>query len=123
MGRLQSTGGAPAGAPFGRYFEFGEDSVDVEIGIPVAEPMPGLPSLSVSSPGEIGNSELPGGTVAFTVHRGNYDELPDSWAHLREWIDAKGHEVGDGPWESYVDDPHDMSDIENVRTEIVWPIG
>jgi effector-binding domain-containing protein len=122
MGRIQSSGGTPAGAPFGRYFEFQEELVDVEIGFPVAAPVADLPSLTGSPAGEIGNSELPGGRAAFTVHRGSYEGLPDTWNHLREWIDANGHEVGEGPWESYVDDPGDMSDIDNVRTEIIWPI-
>jgi effector-binding domain-containing protein len=123
MGRIQAAGAMPAGAPFGRYYEFGEDSVDVEIGIPVSAPLPDLPALAGSPAGEIGNGELPGGRVAFTVHRGSYDGLTDTWGHLREWIEEQGHAVGDGPWESYVDDPGDMSDIDNVRTEIVWPIG
>jgi effector-binding domain-containing protein len=122
MGRIQAAGGAPAGAPFGRYYTFGQESIDVEIGIPVAAPLSDLPAPGGSVPGEIGNAELPGGRVAFTVHRGSYDSLADTWGHLQEWIEANGHSFRDAPWESYVDDPGDMSDVDSVRTEILWPI-
>jgi effector-binding domain-containing protein len=123
MGRIQAVGGSPAGAPFGRYYTFGQGSIDVEIGIPVAAKLSDLPDVAGSAPGEIGNAELPGGRVAFTIHRGSYDGLADTWSHLQEWIEANGHAFRDAPWESYVDDPGDMSDIANVRTEIVWPIS
>jgi effector-binding domain-containing protein len=123
MGRIQAAGVMPAGAPFGRYYEFGEDNVDVEIGIPVSAPLPDIPPLADAAAGEIGNAELPGGRVAFTVHRGSYDGLADTWGHLREWIEEQGHVVGDGPWESYIDEPGDMSDMSNVRTEVVWPLA
>ena len=40
-GRLAASGVEIAGAPFGRYHQWGPDQVDVEIGIPVAAPPAG----------------------------------------------------------------------------------
>ncbi len=120
---IRSTGADPAGALFARYHSFGPDQVDVEIGFPVAQPLPGLPPLNAVGPGEIGSSTLPSGRVAFTIHRGPYDGLSDEYDRLHDWIHEAGFSEGQGPWEVYVDDPGDMSDMANVRTEIVWPLG
>ena len=71
---IGARGGEIGGPPFGRYHRFGPDVVDVEIGFPVAK-APDLPPLISVEPGEVGISELPGGPVARTVHRGPYDGL------------------------------------------------
>jgi effector-binding domain-containing protein len=121
--RIRSTGAEPAGPLFARYHSFGAEQVDVEIGFPVAQPLPGVSPVAEIGAGEIGSSALPAGRVAFTIHRGPYDGLSDSYDRLHDWIHAAGLSEGSGPWESYVDDPGDMSDMANVRTEIVWPVG
>jgi effector-binding domain-containing protein len=111
-----------AGAPFGRYHAFGPTVVDVEIGIPVASPPAGLPTLRSVSAGELGTSELPGGLVARTILRGPYDGLKDAYDALHEWIHAQpGVDGGDGPWESYIDDPTTVEPSQ-LRTEITWPL-
>jgi effector-binding domain-containing protein len=121
--RAQELGAEMAGAPFGRYHRFGPDAVDVEIGIPVAAAPDGLAPLASVAAGEIGASELPGGPVARTVHRGSYDGLKDAYDALHSWIHAQpGVDDGDGPWESYVDDPMSVTDQAQLRTEITWPL-
>ena len=121
-GRLAATGTAFAGAPFGRYHQWGPDNVDVEIGIPVVEPPAGLAALADVEPGEPGGSSLPGGLAGVAVHLGPYSGLPATYGVLHDWIHAQGHEEGSAPWESYVDDP-DGRDPETLRTEVVWPVG
>lgn len=120
-GRLAGAGVEFAGAPFGRYHQWGPDDVDVEIGIPVVAPPDGLPALADATPGEPGVSSLPGGLAAVTVHTGPYSGLQAAYGALHDWIHAQGRDEGDGPWESYVDDP-DGKDPAGVRTEIVWPV-
>src|SRR5688500_6520667 len=71
--RLADMGVEPAGPPYGRYHQFGPEQVDVEIGIPVSAPPPNTRPLTEAEPGELGASELPGGQVAITIHRGSYD--------------------------------------------------
>jgi effector-binding domain-containing protein len=121
--RLADLGGTPAGPPYGRYHEYGPQQADVEIGIPVIEPVANLRPLAECEPGEIGNSELPGGRAAVTVHAGGYDSLAATYDRLRDWIAAEGLEDAPGPWESYITDPSEVSDSSQLRTEVVWPLG
>jgi effector-binding domain-containing protein len=121
--QIVSLGGTPAGPPYGRYHQFGPEQVDVEIGIPVAAPVANLRPLAECEPGEMGSSELPGGEAAVLVHRGSYDTLSGAYDGLHDWIHAQGRDEGPGPWESYVDDPSEVSDPSQLRTEVVWPLG
>jgi effector-binding domain-containing protein len=120
--RLADLGVEPAGPPFGRYHQFGPDQVDVEIGIPVSAPASNLRPLAEAEPGELGASELPGGQVAITIHRGSYDGLSKTFDALHDWIHAQGRDEGSGPWESYVDDPGEVG-MEEAKTEVIWPLG
>ena len=120
--RLADMGVQPAGPPYARYHEFGPENVDVEIGIPVASPVPNVPPLADATPGEMASAELPGGQVAITVHRGSYDGLAAIYEQLHDWIHGQGHEEGPAPWESYVDDPSEV-DASDLRTEVCWPLG
>jgi effector-binding domain-containing protein len=120
--RLADIGLEPAGPPFGRYHEFGPDQVDVEIGIPLKAPASALRALAEAEAGELGASELPGGQVAITVHRGSYDNLSKTYDALHDWIHDQGRDEGPGPWESYVDDPGEVG-IDETKTEVIWPLA
>jgi effector-binding domain-containing protein len=121
--QIVNLGGETAGAPFGRYWEFGPEQVDVEVGIPVVAPVANLRPLAECQPGEMGTGELPGGQAAVTVHRGSYDDLGATYDRLHDWLHAQGHHEGPGPWEVYVDDPSEVSDNSQLRTEVIWPLG
>jgi effector-binding domain-containing protein len=119
---LMASGGAFGGAPFGRYHAWGE-TIDVEIGIPVATPIGGQPALDEIAAGEIGASELPGGPAAVAIHRGPYDSLPSTHDALRAWIASQGRIPGAACWESYIDDPGAVTDPTQLRTEVVYPLA
>lgn len=120
--RLADMGIEPAGPPYGRYHEFGPERVDVEIGIPVSAPVSNLRGYDEAEEGELFASELPGGQAAIAVHRGTYDGLKQAYEDLHDWIHGQGREEGPGPWESYVDDPGEVS-TDDLRTEVIWPLG
>jgi effector-binding domain-containing protein len=121
--QLEGLGRPPAGAPFGRYHRFGPDEADVEIGVPVAAPPPGVPPLGAGESDEIGTSELPGVAAAVVVHHGTYDTLGEAYGPFYEWIEKQGREPGTGAWESYIDDPEEVQNPATIRTEIYWPLA
>ena len=121
--RLGGAGVGPAGPPFARYHAWGGDLADVEIGFPVAQEIAGVPRLTQAAEGEVGASELPGGRVAVVVHRGPYTALGDAYGRLHDWIHAQGEDDGPGPWETYIDNPEEVADVSELRTEIRWPVA
>lgn len=121
--RVADLGGEVAGPPYGRYHAFGPEGVDVEVGIPVAAPVANLRALEECEPGEVGASELPGGRVAMAVHRGSYEGLGAAHDRLAVWMREGGHAAGEGPWESYVDDPSTAEDASELRTELFRPLA
>ncbi|HEX5630106.1 MAG TPA: GyrI-like domain-containing protein [Acidimicrobiia bacterium] len=120
---LGAAGVAPAGAPYGRYYDYGPETMDVEIGVPVAAIPPGLTAVAELPPGEVGAGLLPGVPAAVAIHVGRYQGLSAVYTGLERWMKANGHSPTGAPWEAYIDDPGDMKDMSNVRTEVVWPVG
>ena len=66
---------AAVGPPFVRYHALGETETDVEVGIPVADP--------VAGEGPITAGELPGGAVIRTWHIGSHDRLGEAYSRLQ----------------------------------------
>jgi AraC family transcriptional regulator len=122
FGRIVELGMQPAAPPYARYHEFGPEQADVEIGAGV-ETAASLPPLAESEPGALGASTLPGGRAAAVTHLGPYDRLSETYDRLNAWMREQGHEPGAAPWESYVDDPGQVADVSQLRTEICWPLA
>src|SRR4029079_3422728 len=55
-------------------------------------------------------------------HQGPYPELGRTYGQLHDWIHAQGEEDGPGPWESYLDDPEEVTDSATLRTEVLWRV-
>lgn len=74
-------------------------------------------------PPSLGETRIPAGRYARTVHRGPYNELGDVWARfLGEWLPASGHRLGGGAsYELYLNNPHDIPSSDYL-TELRIPI-
>ena len=119
---LGQHGLAPSGAPYARYAEFGPDRADVEIGVPLAEPPPGLPPLAADD--EIGATELPGGELATYLHVGPYPDLGQAYQAIESWFAESGRTPGGAPWESYVVGPDQVGqDPSRLETLVCWPVA
>jgi len=111
---LDKRGVRPAGPPFTRYHSYDGTNCEIEAGMPVAEPQPGE--------GRITAGELPGGTVAVTVHVGPYEELPVAHDAIDAWLKENGKKSRGPQWESYVTDPGKEPDPHKRQTELLWPV-
>jgi effector-binding domain-containing protein len=111
---LEGRGVHPCGPPFTCYHGYAGDEVEMESGFPVSEPQP--------EKGRIKSGELPGGTVAATVHAGPYEDLPKAHDALHEWIQDQGREPAGKQWEYYLTDPGIEPDLNTQRVELLWPV-
>jgi effector-binding domain-containing protein len=114
-------GAKPAGPPFVRYHTLGETETDLEVGVPVVEPVPGE--------GRIAVRELPGGAAITTWHIGSHDALADAYARLNVWLKEHGREADGAAWEVYTwidpgvePDPSAWPAPSEWRTQLVQPI-
>jgi effector-binding domain-containing protein len=106
-------GATPSGPPFARYYNSDPAAFDTEAGLPFTGTVTATDGARVAT--------LPGGRAAKTIHIGSYETLSKEYRRIEAWCEEHGYRVGEGPWESYVDDaattPHDK-----VRTEVFWPL-
>ncbi len=115
----QSNGVALAhAAPFARFFAMGPGLITMAPGMNTA-----AAHETVANDAGVTAETLPGGRVATTIHQGPYDQLPDAWAVMHQWIEAEGlHPGSDAPWESYITDPGEVPDPKDWKTELFWPL-
>ncbi|HEX6140885.1 MAG TPA: GyrI-like domain-containing protein [Candidatus Limnocylindria bacterium] len=112
--RVAQVGGVIAGPPYSRYYAYGPDGIDMEVGVPVAAP--------ISLDGEVEPAELPAVEAAVAIHEGSYDHLGATYDLVERWIADHGHEGTEGMWELYLTDPRAQPDPSTWRTQIVWPL-
>lgn len=104
-----------AGPPFGYYPSKPAETVEVEVGVPVAGPF--------QADGDVVPGHLPGGRVVHGMHVGPYENLAQTYEALMAWVTEQGHTLAAGMWESYLSDPQAEPDPATWRTEIFWPLA
>ena len=65
--------------------------------------------------------DLPGGTVAWLVHKGSYNELGIAYHSLFAWIQERGYQQREAMREIYMNDPTQTKEDELI-TEVILPI-
>ena len=113
MGYLQKIGSYPIGPPLSLYHNHDENAMDVEVGIPIAVPIP--------EEGRIISGKTPEGKTAYTLHIGPYETLPTAYSTIMTWMKENGKELSGPAWEIYLTGPQEESDTSKWRTEIYWP--
>lgn len=86
-----------------------DDVPNVEVGVLLDQPCP--------LTGRVVSSELPGGTAAMTVHRGDFGGVGAAHDAVLSWCAAHGHRPNGTRWEVY--GPHD-DDPAKQWTEVYW---
>jgi effector-binding domain-containing protein len=115
---LGELGENPAGMPFTMYHynlegEFDETDIDMEVAAPMASVL--------ESKGEIEAKELPGGMVAFVMHKGPYQEMGPAYEAIDDFAKENGYKYAGPPREIYYNDPNEVPPSE-LLTEIQFPI-
>jgi effector-binding domain-containing protein len=104
------------GPPLCVYPERFDEVSEGEVWVCMPAP-PGSPGA-----GKVEPYTVPGGTVAWTIHRGPYDGLGAAYAAVWGWMEENGRE-GAGPMrEVYLTDP-DSVPPEEYLTEVQWPVA
>lgn len=67
--------------------------------------------------GRVTQSALPAGQVAWTVHRGRYNELGATHDRVRQWCSEQGMALAGPRWEIYGDWREDPAELE---TEVYY---
>ena len=112
MAAAAQTGAEFAGPPFCLY----PAEVTAEFEVTVC--MPVLPGATGT--GDVPVEDVPGGTVASTLHKGSYSRLGDAYGALQAWMVANGKKPAAPCREVYVTEPDSVAEDE-MLTEIDWP--
>ena len=91
------------------------DTFDFEIGFPV--------NKAIKEEGRVKNSKLPAVKVVRSVYQGPYEGLAQAWPALQQWVRANGHGETGRFWESYLNNPNEVKDPKDYRTELNWIVG
>lgn len=111
MAYLNQVGAQPTGPAYCMYINWRTEKWRIELGIPVARPLPGA--------GEVAPSTLPSGEALTAVHIGPYDKLGDAWGALDAWANEHHIERGNHMWEVYLTDPEQVPDPAHWQTKLV----
>lgn len=112
---LGEQGQQPAGPMFSYHHRRPSDTFDFEIGFPV--------SSAIKEEGRVRNSALPAGRVVRAVYQGPYERLGDAWRALQDRVRAQELPETGRFWERYLNNPDEVKDPKDYRTELNWVIG
>jgi effector-binding domain-containing protein len=109
---LEKLGETVSDVPFVAYHNMDMQALDVEIGFPVANPLP--------EKGEIKSGLIPAGTRIFCLYRGPYGEMAPVYEEMQKWMGENGYVPAGPVYEHYYNGP-EFPESELV-TQIVMPV-
>jgi effector-binding domain-containing protein len=114
MQHAGSVGAYPSGPPFVAYHNMDMQDLDLEIGFPFAQEVPGG--------GEVVQGLIPGGKAASCLHVGPYDQIGGAYEALQSWAEANGHTLAGVAYEFYLNDPRGTAPTE-LQTQVLFPLA
>jgi effector-binding domain-containing protein len=112
-GYLEELGEQPVDVPFTAYYNLDMQDMDVEMGFPVARPLPGRDDIKAG--------EIPPGKVASYMYKGIYSEMEPVYNEIFKWIAEKGYQPKGVYYEYYYNSPDEVPDSE-LLTRIIIPL-
>ena len=103
------------GQPLCRYHVFTADKVDFETGIPVAK-------LPESTDGNFTGNIIAPGRAVVAVHKGSYENLPETYEEIKKFIKAKHLSPTGDMWEVYDTDASMEPDTSQWTTNVYLKI-
>lgn len=104
----------PAGPPFVAYYNMDMDNLDVEMGFPVDDVVPGEHDMC---PGEIEE-----GRVVSCMYEGSYEGMVKVYDAMNEYIREKGFVAKGMAYETYYNSPEDVKSSDELLTRIDLPV-
>ena len=114
MAHVEAGSSQFAGPPFCLYPEPPGDDFAIVLCVPVA------PGAKAGEGVEL--EEIPGGTVAATLHKGPYSSMEETYRAMEVWMTANGRRPAGPPREVYLNDPMSVPESE-LLTEVDWPVA
>ena len=111
---LGEVGSAPTGGPYIAYHNADMNDLDVEMGFPVAGPLPGK--------GTVQFRVLPECRVATYLYTGPYSQIGAAYGALQAWMSEQGLQPGAQMYEWYLNDPDYVAPAE-LLTRIAWALA
>lgn len=111
---LKKIGEEPSDAPFTAYYNLDMEDLDVEMGFPVAKPLPGK--------GDIISSEIPAGKQVSGMFKGPYSQMVSLYDAMNKWISDNGYKAVGTAYEYYYNSPKDGIPESELLTKVVLPL-
>jgi len=112
---LTDQGLVPNGPMFSYHHRRPSDTFDFELGFPVAE--------KIKPVGRVVNGTLPVEKIVRSVYQGPYEQLAEAWGELQSWVRERKLAESGRFWECYLNNPAEVNDPKEYRTELNWVIG
>ena len=90
-----------------------EGTAVIDVAFPIAQPVQGSDAVKCY--------ELPGGTMAKTIHKGPYETCESTYNELFQWLVKRGKKITGPRREAYLNDPREVKP-EDILTEIYAPV-
>jgi effector-binding domain-containing protein len=110
---LGELGMSPVGHPFVIYYNLDMQDLDIQLGFPVPQPVPGR--------GEIHAARMEAGKVATCLYIGPYSDCGPAYEELGKFVKDQGYEATGVAIEYYLNDPS-QPPFEEPQTRIVLPL-